>query len=84
MLYFCRTICTTVVRLFIYLNIISILEVKDMSQLTDAERMSRWTRALDKTMQCAESVQSIEDPIQRMAEYWRCRAGTSVRGRRTK
>ena len=55
-----------------------------MSQLTDAERMARWSRALDKTMQCADSVSSIEDPIQRMQEYWRCRSGTSVRGRRSK
>ena len=53
-----------------------------MSALTQSERMARWNRALEKTMACADQVQSIDDPIARMQAYWECRAGGKVvRGR---
>jgi hypothetical protein len=58
------------------------MEVKRMSALTPSERMNRWTRALEKTMACADQVQTIDDPIARMQAYWDCRAGTSVRRRK--
>ena len=52
-----------------------------MSALTPSQRMERWQRALAKTMQCADQVQSIDDPIARMEAYWDCRSSGGVRRR---
>jgi hypothetical protein len=45
-----------------------------MARLTEEERLARWRKSLEKTLECASESREIEDPTQRMVAYWNCRA----------